>query len=195
MENSNELKEEQEILRDNLTILFFWVLGILFIIFGGVLLGQGSPAPEAGLPLLALGFAFVTYGLNSFSNAKNGRKLDRILKRIDKSDRDLNELTSTVKIGVNTYQNPSIEDIDTFCKSVLAWKVAASKKSEMFDIFRDNPYYLMGFLTYITQKNIEESKTLQKEIRKLTIVALFFSCAAVGFTIITALVPLHENSE
>lgn len=59
-------------------------------------------------------------------------------------------------------RNVSESDIDDFCKSVIAWKVSATKKDEIFQLFKDNPYYLMGYLAYLTKRDIEETKDLQR---------------------------------
>jgi hypothetical protein len=75
----------------------------------------------------------------------------------------------------------SKSDIDNFCKSVIAWKVSATAKEEIFELFRDNPYYLMGYLAYITKKDIEETKALQKKIVALTLVALIIGMGTMVF--------------
>jgi hypothetical protein len=73
-------------------------------------------------------------------------------------------------------------DIDTFCKSVIAWKVSATKKEGMFQLFMDNPYYLMGYLAYITKVNIDETKILQNKIIAFTIVSIIIAMGSMAFT-------------
>ncbi|MDD1686035.1 hypothetical protein [Methanoregula sp.] len=71
-------------------------------------------------------------------------------------------------------------DIDEFCKSVIAWKVSATKKEEIFQLFKDNPYYLMGYLTHITQQNINQTKSLQKKTIGLTAIALILAAGSMA---------------
>ena len=93
------------------------------------------------------------------------------------------EIDSPVKNELSSHQNPSIDNIDNFCKSVIAWKVSASKKDEMFALFKDNPYYLIGYLTYITQKDVEETKTLQNKILRLTKIMGIIAAGTLVFAI------------
>ncbi len=73
-------------------------------------------------------------------------------------------------------------DIESFCKSVIAWKVSATEKDEIFQLFKDNPYYLMGYLAYITKVNIDETKALQKKIIAFTLVSLIIAMGSMVFT-------------
>jgi|GEM_PF-6542647 len=91
------------------------------------------------------------------------------------------EVNSTVREELPSPQHPNEDDIDKFCRSIIAWKVSASRKDEMFTLFRDNPYYLLGYLTYITQKNIEETKILQKRIVKLTMMMAIIALGTMGY--------------
>jgi hypothetical protein len=91
------------------------------------------------------------------------------------------EIRSTGIDELSQHQNPDIDDIDNFCRSVIAWKVSASKKDEMFTLFKDHPYYLIGYLTYITQRNIEETKILQKRLVKLTMMMAIIAVGTMGY--------------
>jgi hypothetical protein len=81
----------------------------------------------------------------------------------------------------NSPDNLKESDIDDFCKSVIAWKVSATKKDEIFQLFKDNPYYLMGYLAYITKKDIEETKALQKKIIGFTMVSIIIAIGSMAF--------------
>lgn len=83
----------------------------------------------------------------------------------------------------------SQSDIDDFCKSVIAWKVSATKKDEIFQLFKDNPYYLMGYLAYLTKRDIEETKDLQRRT-----FAFMFISIIVGYgTLIIAIYALTKE--
>ena len=53
----------------------------------------------------------------------------------------------------------------------------------MFALFKDNPYYLIGYLTYITQKDVEETKTLQNKILRLTKIMGIIAAGTLVFAI------------
>src|SRR5208283_5587085 len=76
----------------------------------------------------------------------------------------------------------SKSDIDDFCKSVIEWKISATEKDEIFQLFRENPYYLMGYLAYITKKDIEETKALQNKIIAFTLVSIIIAMGSMAFT-------------
>ncbi|MCX6684907.1 MAG: hypothetical protein NTZ37_09305 [Methanoregula sp.] len=65
---------------------------------------------------------------------------------------------------------------------MIAWKVSATEKDATFNLFRENPYYLVGYLAYITKKEIDESKALQKRIIALTMVSLIIGLGSMVFT-------------
>lgn len=98
-------------------------------------------------------------------------------------NRPIDKPSSEEQIKSQSPKSPIDDEIKSFCESVIAWKVSASKKAEMFTLFKDNPYYLMGYLTYITQKNIEETKILQKQTLVLTGVMAVLATGSVGMAL------------
>jgi hypothetical protein len=105
-----------------------------------------------------------------------------LISRSETTSLEKNEIQ---RPDVTNYMNPSnctsANEMDNFCKSVIAWKVAASRKDEMFTLFKENPYYLMGFLAYLTQKNIEESKKIERRITRLTVITAIIALGSMIF--------------
>jgi len=86
------------------------------------------------------------------------------------------------KIILSPQSDITESDIDTFCKSVITWKVSATEKEEIFNLFKDNPHYLIGYLAYITKKDIDETRALQKKIINFTLVSLIIGMGSMVFT-------------
>jgi len=99
---SEELKEDAEILKTDCYIIpIYWVLGFVLIIFGGAALNI-PPVVQAGFPMIAIGFAFVVYGLNKFSSTKSGNKILVIL----------NEMKADIQELKNRDTKPELERLD-----------------------------------------------------------------------------------
>jgi uncharacterized membrane protein YqjE len=97
----------------------------------------------------------------------------------------IEKVNSKDQIKFQSQKYPTENDIEIFCKSIIAWKVSASKKDEMFTLFKDNPYYLIGYFTFITQKNIEETKILQIKTIILTVVMAIIAIGSMCLAIYT----------
>lgn len=60
----------------------------------------------------------------------------------------------------------------------------------MFKIFKENPYYLIGYLTFITRNNMEETKALQQ--KTFAFMFLSFISAAGSLSMAAYAVNLHN---
>ncbi|MGA2120793.1 MAG: hypothetical protein ABSG49_01970 [Methanoregula sp.] len=149
-----------------LTGIGLLILGAIYLIISFVFFGYRL----AAIDFLAMGMGFIGFVMAwpSFEDDYK-RKLGVITNENDHQPQS--------PPPTNTSQS----DIDEFCKSVIAWKVSATKKDEIFELFRDNPYYLMGYLAYITKKDIEETKALQKKIIGFTLVSIIVAAGSMAF--------------
>ncbi|MDD1701312.1 MAG: hypothetical protein LUQ04_11065 [Methanoregula sp.] len=86
------------------------------------------------------------------------------------------------------------EDIEKFCNEVIMWKTAACKRDEIFSLFRENPYYLFGYLCYSVRKNEERQNNLNLVLLGLTAASIFTSLAALGMTSLQAQAENNPNS-
>ncbi|MGA2913509.1 MAG: hypothetical protein ABSE07_08335 [Methanoregula sp.] len=115
-----ELAADSEILRKNPEILIYWIFGVILIVASGTVLYAEKPNPQIGFSLVALGFAFVTYGLNKFSSIESGKKIINILTEIQadlkefkkRDHQDVNLIqTEEKKRRGNEIKNPSYLEI------------------------------------------------------------------------------------
>ncbi|MCX6684773.1 MAG: hypothetical protein NTZ37_08630 [Methanoregula sp.] len=79
-------------------------------------------------------------------------------------------------------EKKELKDIEKFCNEVISWKVQATKKDEIFNLFKDNPYYLFGFFTYKTLQNEKINQRMQSIILLFSATALILAFVAVTMT-------------
>ncbi|MGB7787944.1 hypothetical protein, partial [Methanoregula sp.] len=144
-----------------------------------ILAGTGIVIDGLTVSFLAGIFAFVV-GMVALIAILRYSKIITI--NTEASVSDTTHIPPTSEIPTSPPSDISKSDIDNFCKSVIEWKVSATEKDEIFQLFRENPYYLMGYLAYITKKDIEETKALQKKIIAFTLVSIIIAMGSMAFT-------------
>lgn len=82
----------------------------------------------------------------------------------------------------NSTHLPNDVDVDDFCKDIIAWKVAATKKDEIFELFKEKPSYFFGFLIYQLRQNEKRNSKIQVATLILSISSLFLAFTAIGMT-------------
>jgi hypothetical protein len=88
----DELKKDKEILKQNPSVVIFWIMGIFLLFTGGLLLNANPPVISTGLPFFALGFAMTVYGLNVFSGIQMRNKIEDVLAKLEVMQKDLEEI-------------------------------------------------------------------------------------------------------
>ena len=88
----DKLKDDYEVIKSDIIIPLYWIIGLMLVMSGYILITSTSPNIEAGFACIALGFVIVIIGLNKFSNAESKKKMAEIQNTLNKMEKDLQEL-------------------------------------------------------------------------------------------------------
>jgi hypothetical protein len=188
MTASGDLKNDLKIIMNNLEILFYWIFGVILIVIGGAVLNQEIPNPQIGFPLIAIGFAFVTYGLNKFSSVEFRKEIIEILTKIQdelcEPREGLKELTKSDNITKDKKIKPEIDDL---LKIYSLYQARILKEYDLiwnrFKIYFSMNSGLLIILAFLIGINNKEISILVPKIGSMILIIAFIgiiiSCSGI----------------
>ena len=88
----DKLIDDYEVIKSDVIIPVYWIIGIMLVVTGYTLIKSTSPNIEGGFVCIAVGFAIVIIGLNKFSNAESKKRMTEIQQTLNKMEKDLQVL-------------------------------------------------------------------------------------------------------